>query len=131
MPRGLIISIHFHDGRYHGQPEWPPSPARLFQALISGAAKGKALSADDRGALAWLEQLAPPVISAPVARVGRALKSYVPNNDLDAVGGDLSRIGEIRAPKLIRPVLFDARESLLYHWRFDEGEPEANRICAI
>jgi CRISPR-associated protein Csb2 len=131
MPRGLVVSIRFHDGRYHGQPEWPPSPARLFQALIAGAAKGNALSIDDRDALAWLEQLAPPMISSPVARIGRALKNYVPSNDLDAVGGDPRRIGEIRAPKLIRAVLFDARETLLYAWRFDEGDPHAKRICAM
>jgi CRISPR-associated protein Csb2 len=131
MPHGLLVSIHFHDGRYHGHPEWPPSPARLFQALIAGAAKGNALSAEDRDALAWLEQLTPPIISAPAVRRGRGFKNYVPNNDLDAVGGDPGRVSEIRAPKLVRPLLFDAREPLLYAWRFDGGETHARRICAM
>jgi CRISPR-associated protein Csb2 len=131
MSNGLLVSIHFHEGRYHGQPEWPPSPARLFQALIAGAAKGNAVSADDRAALAWLEQLSPPVISAPAARRGRGFKNYVPNNDLDAVGGDPGRVSEIRTAKLVRPRLFDAREPLLYAWRFDQGETHAKRICAM
>jgi CRISPR-associated protein Csb2 len=131
MSNGLLVSVHFHEGRYHGRPEWPPSPARLFQALLAGAAKGDALSADDRDALAWLEQLPPPVISAPAARRGRGFKNYVPNNDLDAVGGDPGRVAEIRTAKLVRPLLFDGREPLLYAWRFDAGETHAKRICAM
>lgn len=31
---GLCISVTFLTGRYHGE-EWPPSPARLFQALVA------------------------------------------------------------------------------------------------
>jgi CRISPR-associated protein Csb2 len=131
MASGLFIWVHFHDGRYHGQPEWPPSPARLFQALLAGAAKGSLLSAEDRAALTWLEQLSPPMIAAPAERKGRGFKNYVPNNDLDAVGGDPGRVSEIRAPKLIRPLLFDAREPLLYAWRFDSGEADAKQICAM
>ncbi|WP_409194161.1 type I-U CRISPR-associated protein Csb2, partial [Accumulibacter sp.] len=40
MPRALLIAVRFHDGRFHGRPEWPPSPARLFQALVAAAATG-------------------------------------------------------------------------------------------
>ena len=56
MPRILLLSVHFHEGRYHGRPEWPPSPARLFQALVAGAASGKNLPAEDRAALAVLDR---------------------------------------------------------------------------
>jgi CRISPR-associated protein Csb1 len=38
MPGVLLIAVHFHDGRYHGAGDWPPAPARLFQALVAGAA---------------------------------------------------------------------------------------------
>ena len=130
----LLISVRLHDGRYHGVPEWPPSPARLFQALVAGAAQSETLTDDDKHAFAWLETLTAPVIAAPVMRHGQDFKSYVPNNDLDAVGGDPKRIGEMRAPKFIRPILFDAKEPLLYVWTFDEA-PEAHgnaqRIRAI
>lgn len=131
MPRALLLSVRFHDGRYHGRPEWPPSPARFFQALVSGAAKGETLLRDDSDALAWLERLAPPVIVAPPVRTGSGFRNYVPNNDLDAVGGDPRRIAEIRAPKLIKPLLFDPRVPLLYAWHFEEGEQHARTICAM
>jgi CRISPR-associated protein Csb2 len=130
----LLISARFHDGRYHGQPDWPPSPARLFQALVAGSAQGEALAEEDRRAFAWLETLEPPIIAAPVMRAGRGFKNFVPNNDLDAVGGDPRRIGDIRAPKLIRPVLFDATTPLLYVWLFfetPEARANAQQICSL
>jgi CRISPR-associated protein Csb2 len=131
MPRILLLSIHFHEGRYHGRPEWPPSPARLFQALVAGAASGKNLPAEDRAALAWLEQCEPPVIAAPAKRDGSGFTNYVPNNDLDSVGRNPRRISEIRAGKQIKPLLFDASIGLLYAWTFDDGEEHARKLCAI
>ena len=64
-------------------------------------------------------------------RAGSGFRNYVPNNDLDAVGGDPRRVSEIRAPKFIKPLLFDARMPLLYVWQFDEGEEQAERFCEI
>jgi CRISPR-associated protein Csb2 len=131
MARTLLLFVRFHDGRYHGRPEWPPSPARLFQALVAAAANGHALRLEERVALAWLEELPPPIIASPPVRAGRGFSNYVPNNDLDAVGGDPRRIAEIRAPKFIKPLLFDASMSLLYAWQFAQGEDQASRICGI
>jgi CRISPR-associated protein Csb2 len=131
MPRMFLLTVQLHDGRYHGRPEWPPSPARLFQALVAGAACGKGFSALDRAALAWLERCAPPVIVAPAKRDGRAFINYVPNNDLDSVGGDPRRVSEIRAGKTIKPLLFDASVGFLYAWQFDDGEQQARQLCAI
>ncbi len=131
----LLISIRFHDGRYHGRaqggPDWPPSPARLFQALVAGAARGAALDGTDQEALSWLENLEAPIIAAPVAREGCGYTNFVPNNDLDAVGGDLRRAGKIRAAKTIRPMLFNASAQFLYAWRFEGNDEAAQRICAI
>src|SRR5262249_42689740 len=109
-----------------------PAPARLFQALIAGVAKGEALRQRDCDALRWLECLdQSPIIAVPVVRRGSGFANYVPNNDLDAVGGDPRRIAEIRAPKLSRPLLFDARVLLLYAWRFEHGDGQARTICEI
>lgn len=130
----LLIAVRFHDGRYHGRPEWPPSPARLFQALVSGAARGGKLNEEDARALGWLETLQPPVVAAPAMRRGHGFRNFVPNNDLDAVGGDPERIGKIRAPKLIRPILFDAETPLLFIWGFDDApdaRAHARQICFI
>ncbi len=136
MTRTLIISVRFHDGRYHGAGDWPPAPARLFQALVAAAARSR-LGLDDakREALKWLENLDVPTIAAPAALLGQPdFKMYVPNNDMDAskVGGDLRKIGKIRsAIKHIRPRLFDATVPLLYVWRFDGDESQAKCICDI
>ncbi len=128
----LYISVRFHDGRYHGADDWPPSPARLFQALVSAAAK-PALHQTSRDALGWLEKLDAPIIAAPVAHLGQHVSLYVPNNDLDAKGGDISRVAEIRrATKHIRPMLFDASVPLFYAWRFDsDDKSETHAKCIL
>ncbi|MGB7598967.1 MAG: type I-U CRISPR-associated protein Csb2, partial [Candidatus Sulfotelmatobacter sp.] len=115
MP-ALLIPVRFHDGRYHGSGEWPPSPARLFQALVAGAARGQNLSQHEVEAFEWLESLDAPLIAAPSAFKGQPFRNFVPNNDLDAVGGDPNRIGEIRAAKAVRAYTFDAAVPLLYAW---------------
>lgn len=77
MP-SLVISVRFFGGRYHGldtegRPEWPPSPGRLFQALVASAAKGAILREEDRNAFAWLERLKAP--SSQRLRCERAIAS--------------------------------------------------------
>ena len=134
MVNTLLISIRFHDGRYHGSGEWPPSPARLFQALVAGAGRGENLSQHEVAAFEWLESLDAPAITAPSAFVGQSFRNFVPNNDLDAVGGNPARIGEIRAAKIIRPRTFDGAVPLLYTWKFEpsaDAERHARAICEI
>lgn len=131
MRQVLCLTVRFHEGRYHGAGDWPPSPARLFQALVAAATRGSVLTPDDEAALRRLETWPPPVIAAPPAREGQALTLYVPNNDLDAVGGDPARINEIRAPKQVRPRLFDAAIPLLYLWEAGEDERHPARLPAI
>lgn len=134
MSEALLISVRFHDGRYHGAADWPPAPARLFQALVAAGPKDKdALEKTSRDALAWLEQLAAPVIAAPVSIEGQPnFKLYVPNNDLDAYGGDIRKIAKVRtATKQIKPRLFDASVPLLYIWRFDGDDTHAKCVCKI
>lgn len=132
--QALLIEVRFIDGRYHGTGDWPPSPFRLFQALVAGAYGGRFRAepeADKDTAFRWLEKLDPPLIVAPAKHVGRTTIYFVPNNDLDAVGGDPRRISEIRVGKTVRPILFDAGASILYVWPFSVGETEAGRISAL
>lgn len=135
MSYSVLITVRLHDGRYHGTGDWPPAPARLFQALVAGAARGNVLSDEDSVALSWLEQLPPPEIIGPSTRRGQRLKNYVPNNDLDSVGGDPGRIGEVRtSTKIIQPYIFDADVPFLYAWHFkpsDEASRHAGEICAL
>lgn len=82
--------------------------------------------------LQWLEALCPPVIALPRMEEGQDLQNFVPNNDLDAVQGDVRRIGKIRRKKRVRPLLFNAQIPLLYAWRFEpseDGQRHAGVIC--
>ena len=138
MNRALLLAVRFHEGRYHGHADrfrgvdgWPPSPGRLFQALVAAAARGSRLLDDDRRALCWLEQRDPPRIAAPPVLRGQSVKLFVPNNDLDAVGGDPERVSEIRTDKHWRPCFFDPDQPVVYVWDFDSGETEAERVRII
>lgn len=133
----LLISVRFHDGRYHGKTrergdEWPPSPARVFQALVAGAARGS-LRNTDNAALKWLESLDDaPIIAAPQERPGQSYAHYLPNNDLDAVGGDVRKMGRIRsAVKQMRPRIFDATVPLLYAWAYETDDVSEVRAKAV
>src|SRR2546426_8692879 len=104
MSRVVLITVRFHDGRCHGMGDGPPSPARLFQALVAGAGLGGPLVLQEfESPLRWLEShRASPIIASPRVVDGPSVKTYLPNNDLDAMGGDARRIGKIRAAKTIR-----------------------------
>lgn len=83
MDTTLSIRVKFVTGRYHGE-EWPPSPMKLFQALVAGAGKGMLNLPDHVGrALRWLEQQESPIIIAPSAPIASSHVSMVPNNDDD------------------------------------------------
>ena len=97
----LLLTVRFLDDRYHGlldrggPPEWPPSPFRLFQALVAGVARRGELVigpdtlkntnfTDTGNAIGWLQKLAPPpIIIAPKSKTGQAITRFVPNNDGD------------------------------------------------
>ena len=135
MPRVLLISVRLHGGRYHGEGDNPPSPARLFQALVAGAGLSGPLRASERDALNWLERLNPPVIASPRMTGGQYFKNYLPSNDLDAKGGYHRRIAEIRGDtKTVQPLLFDARVPFCYAWTFGTDKSDrrhAHAICAL
>ncbi len=134
--RALVIEIMLHDDRWHGHSEWPPSPFRLYQALVAAAARGARMEETDVRALGWLEKLDAPVIMAPrTLGAGTTVQTYVPNNDLDAVDGNPDRVEQIRAPKRTTPHLLQGRPRFLYVWSFemDEGDARAHvrRLEAI
>jgi CRISPR-associated protein Csb2 len=135
MSRVVLITVRVHDGRYHGMRDGPPSPARLFQALVAGAGLSGAMCLEQFvAALEWIEKRNPPVIASPITADGQSFRNYLSNNDLDVLGGDARRIGRIRTVKVIRPLVFDASIPFLYAWTFDgdeESESQAETICAL
>lgn len=134
MSRALVIRVRFHDGCYHGAGDWPPSPARLFQALVAAAGLSGQIS-HLRGSLRWLEGLQErPVIGAPFAKRGQRVMFFMPNNDLDTVQADPRRAAEIRtAKKFFHPWLFDAAVPLLYIWQgvIESDDGHAQEILGL
>lgn len=130
MTQVLLITVRFHEGRYHGVGDEPPSPARLFQALVAGIGQSGPLGSVESEPLEWLERLQAPVIASPAMTDGQAVKNFVPNNDFDAVGGDARRIGSIRTPKISKPKLFNQEIPILYAWSLDDNV-EANRFAGL
>lgn len=133
MSQALLITVRLLDGRYHGVGDWPPSPFRLFQALVCGALLGepRERAGELVEAFGWLESLKPPVVAAPSTRRGRAFNVFVPNNDLDTVGGDPSRIAKIRATKRIEPLLITADLPIYYLWEFEGSNEQSATIVNL
>jgi CRISPR-associated protein Csb2 len=129
MARTLCLSATFLTGRYHGR-EWPPSPARLVQALVAGVKAGGNRRHWDavEPLLLWMERRPAPLI---LARPADALQPYriaVPNNDMDQVArewlaggpGDPSKL---RTMKSVKPRLVSGDgPHVRYLWSLDEDE---------
>jgi CRISPR-associated protein Csb2 len=136
MTRWLCIEAHFLDGRYHGRrperegrdfpAEWPPSPYRLFQALIAAGNMGSRrseFSSAKRAALQWLEQCAAPEIIVPAARAAKVIRLYVPNNDMDKVARAWAKNeepekqpNELRTDKDLRPHRLEGDATARFLW---------------
>lgn len=128
----LHIAVTFLDQRFHGrgdggEPEWPPSPLRLMQAIVSANADGIGADDDLDRALRWLESQDPPLIVAPRGQEGEPYCLSVPNNAMDIVGkawtrGNYFGSGDAnpathRTMKTFRPVRMIEGDTVHYLWR--------------
>lgn len=128
----LLITVHWFDDRYHGlldrdgPPEWPPSPYRLFQALVAGVARRGELEGEAGQALDWLQSLKPPMIIAPRSRPGQIVTHFVPNNDGDKKPDRQDRL----TGKTFRPTLMLDPSDVHYLWEIpsDRVSP-AETVC--
>lgn len=125
----LKISVRFlldeFDGRGDGgEPEWPPSPLRLFQTLTNSAARlGMDIFASS---MEHLEKLPPPLIAASKCaavqpRFGTTF--YVPNNDGDLWFGKTDKSGGKRVEKNCRPTRLPENAVVHYLWEIDSAAP--------
>ena len=89
----LVFDVQFLLERYHGS-EWPPSPRRLFLAMVSALYQscGRFDTDDGDRALQYLEQQGPPRIEAD-GKAGTPYTLFVPNNDLDIIAKDYAKHG--------------------------------------
>jgi CRISPR-associated protein Csb2 len=125
----LLLTVHWLDDRYHGllapegPPEWPPSPYRLFQALVAGVARRGELDSALGESLAWLQTLEPPIIITPRSRSGHVITRFVPNNDADKKFDRRSRLTD----KTFRPTLMLDPPVVYYVWRVDRCDLETEK----
>lgn len=132
MSRYLCVSVTFLDPAFHGlkdadQPEWPPSPHRLFQALLAGSHAGcrsVEWSDEKAGAFRWLEERAAPLIIAPDIHRSGGYTLFVPNNDGDKEPDRQDRL----SPKIVKPQRMRGGEAVHYLWAI--GEDEWNRSAS-
>ncbi len=103
----------FHGREGDGEPEWPPSPLRLFQALVAAAgSRWHDPSFRDKAipALEWLEQIRPSLIAPQTATGSFGYRMYVPNNSGDlmtaawARGDTETDMSKFRVEKDVRPL---------------------------
>lgn len=127
----LLISATFLDSRFHGrgdggEPEWPPSPLRLMQAIIAANTDKIGRDSDLDRALTWLEDREPPMIVAPPSRQSEPYRLSVPNNAMDIVGRAWSKGNYFgrhdtspathRTMKTFRPIHLLGDDTVSYLW---------------
>src|SRR6266851_4757532 len=133
MPQHLDLTIRFLTDRYHGRgDDWPPSPARLYQALVAGAktgAAGRQWSDCHKSALEWLELLGPPEIFARAAAIGKAYTIYVPNNSL-AADKTSTKTSKAVNPRIVaRQIL--GEPDVLYRWLIKDEDIAHGNLPAL
>jgi CRISPR-associated protein Csb2 len=115
----FVVRVFVLGGRFHGA-DWPPSPARLFQALVAGVGLEGPLKADVEQALDALQKLDPPRLAHPASTLGQSVLFYMPNNDIDSAKTkcDVRKVSLIRgAQKVVEPRIFDESKPFVYAWR--------------
>ena len=126
----LCLTVHWLDDRYHGladragPPEWPPSPFRLFQALVAGVGRCGGLDSDIGKSLEWLQTLGPPIIIAPRSHPGQVVTRFVPNNDGDKVLDRQNRL----TGKTSRPTIMLDWPGVHYLWPIHEDSVHVRRL---
>ncbi|MGK3997485.1 type I-G CRISPR-associated protein Csb2 [Sorangium sp. So ce1024] len=129
MASELRVTVHFLQPYSHGRgedglPEWPPSPLRLFQALVASSV-GRQGDPERRArtveALRWLERQASPEIVAPPAMCTRSpYRLFVPDNVGDkaakawSMGRD-ANLADYRTEKDVRWVRLEGGTAAVHY----------------
>ena len=143
MAASLCISFQMLGGEIHArrdnaEPEWPPSPLRVFQSLVAACAARwqERVRIETAGPLLrWLERLPAPEIVAPTAAVASfPYRLSVPNNAMDIVAkawvrGNYSNSGDVnpathRSMKTVRSIRLESNATMSYLWPLGESAAE-------
>lgn len=127
MSEHLVITVSLVTGRFHGRgqngkPEWPPSPFRLFQALVAGAAHTTTIE-EVRATLQWLEEQGVDTILTPPAYTGKEVTTYVLTNQRDKAIGTKKAEAELKSAKILKPLILSDSENLSVFYIFHSEAP--------
>lgn len=135
----LVLQIRFLLNRYHGR-EWPPSPRKLFLALVSALYQSSNQRIDiDKGekALKLLESLQAPTIHTS-GHKGCMYTISVPNNDCDLISKGYAKgtysnkdPKELTTSKNMTPYIAD---TIQYSWDIDsdyQSKEHADVLCQL
>jgi len=140
MPSFLCLTVRFLQPFFHGrrdgnEPEWPPSPLRVFQALVAAASgrwNERIELARANPALLWLEtQPIPEIVAAEAVVSSVKCLFYVPDNTGDLVvsawkKGDTTKTVK-RTDKVVRPThLADDAVHYLYALPQDHSDVDTH-----
>jgi len=116
MTSYLCVSVRFLQPYYHGrgdgdEPEWPPSPLRLFQSLVAAASQRwrDEFQVHAAPALQWLEKQSSTIVAGSARPASTKYRLYVPDNIADKIakswaGGREATIADYRTEKDVRPM---------------------------
>ncbi len=128
----------FHGRTDAGAPEWPPSPMRAFQSLVSAAAtrqRGKPLDSGVRSTLSVLESIRPQIVAPAAQATTVGYRAYVPHNQGDLVAAAWDRgnldasMASHRMEKDVRPTRLICGEDILpaVHYLYPLTLPSVDR----
>jgi CRISPR-associated protein Csb2 len=137
MPNNLCVTVRFlqpysHGRGREGDPEWPPSPLRVFQALVASAAArwNERIRLEYAApAFRWLQrQPAPMIVAAHGIPSSVKYRLYVPDNVADKVAkswsaGREADISSYRTEKDVRPTRL-LGDSVHYLFPIAPSDPE-------
>jgi CRISPR-associated protein Csb2 len=146
MSAHFCITIQLLHRVFHGrisdeEPEWPPSPLRIFQALVAGSSLALPDWPEERiRAFKYLESFDwPPVLIVPETNVGDGYRLSLPNNSLEKVAaawargnyfgsGDANPAGH-RTMKRVRPVHLSDEEPIYCAWPLpSDSQPDHDAL---
>lgn len=138
MEQYLCIAATFLADRYHGQ-EWPPAPARLFQALLAGTKTGlyRQHWNETESTLKQIEALPAPEMIASNSASRYSYRAAVPNNDSDRAArewfaGRPFSMADIKTMKVFAPhALSQVRQSephVFYIWPLSGAGPAPSSV---
>lgn len=133
----FVVRVRFL-AEYSGR-EWPPSPARLFKALVAVSRHG--VPGADRDivdrALRWIENrsaIDPPLVLAPGAIADRPrLRRFVPNNseiDPKTSRPEWPATRASKEPEPLHAWRIESPAEVVYAWSLQSSCPEAEALAA-